>query len=186
MTDLEDRGRSLEEAFFLNQNEKLRQKLREKKAREHSMEELAAASGISDPSVLDDLVDVGVSVDTLAAFSLVPLVQVGWASGRIEDDERKALLRAAHGMGVAQGSPAQELLESLLDHPPADRLFEVWAEYVGSLRDRVGKDELARLRDDVLARAREVAAAAGGFLGLGKVSDAEEQVLARIGAAFDS
>jgi hypothetical protein len=43
-----------------------------------------------------------------------------------------------------------------------------------------------RLRDEVMGRARAVAEAAGGFLGLGrKVSAAEEAVLRELAQAFD-
>jgi hypothetical protein len=43
------------------------------------------------------------------------------------------------------------------------------------------------LRDELIGRARHVAEAAGGFLGLGnKVSSAEEAVLEKLAGAFDS
>jgi len=184
--DLEERGRSLEEEFFHKHNEKLRAQLRAKKAREMSVRELSEATGISDEAVLDRLVDLGISVDTLAAFSLVPLVQVAWADGRLERRERDAVLRAADERGIRRGSPAYGLLDSLLQFAPAPSLLDAWAQYVEALREAVDERQLTSLRDDTLERAREVAHSAGGFLGLGKITAEEERILARIEATFGS
>jgi hypothetical protein len=42
------------------------------------------------------------------------------------------------------------------------------------------------LRETVIGQARAVAEAAGGFLGLGKVSPAEDEMLRRLERAFDA
>jgi hypothetical protein len=50
--------------------------LRKKLVAERSRDDLAAASGLSDPEALDALIAAGLSAGTLAALALVPLVAV--------------------------------------------------------------------------------------------------------------
>jgi hypothetical protein len=48
------------------------------------------------------------------------------------------------------------------------------------------EDERQGLKQDILERARAVATASGGFLGIGKISDAEKEMLERLDATFAS
>ena len=86
---LGDRRKALEEEFFKKESEKLRARLREQADRETARAALAEASGIGDAEVLDRLVQLGMSAETFAALSLVPLVEVAWASGKVEPQERE-------------------------------------------------------------------------------------------------
>jgi hypothetical protein len=62
----------------------------------------------------------------------------------------------------------------------------VWTQYVKALSENLDTAERNTLRHDVIGRAREVAEAAGGFLGMGsKISQAEQKMLERLESAFD-
>lgn len=180
-----DRRKALEEEFFRKENEKLLQRLRERRAREEAIQALAEASGFEEHEILEALHDAGIAVETFAALSLVPLVLVAWADGEIQESECEAILRAAAAEGLAPGCAARGLLEGWLAEPPPRALEEAWEAYVRSLVERLEEQEAARLAERVLGRARRVAEAAGGFLGLTlKVSSEEQAVLERLERAF--
>lgn len=180
------RGRPLEQEFFTRQNEALKQQLREKQAKQARRESLTEAAGIADERLLDALVEMNISTDTLAAISLVPLIEVAWAEGEIHPKERAAVLAGAReAAGISEDSPAHQLIDTWLTQRPSARLFEVWADYVRVFCEKMDADAKRRLQDDVLGRARRVAEAARGAMGFGrKVSRAEEAMLAKLEKAF--
>ena len=182
--DLHDRGHALEEAFFRKEQARLVESLREQKQRAEATAELRTATGISDEELLGSLVDHGVNTATLAAFALVPLVFVAWASGTVEDRERDAILQAASENGIDTGGPAHEFLQHLLAGEPAPAMVERWEAFVTALRDSLGEEAFAPIGRDISARALRVAEAAGGILGLGSVSSDESAALSRIEAAL--
>jgi tellurite resistance protein len=182
---LRDRGRSLEDEFFRREDKRLLAKLNELKTVETNREALAKASGISAPDVLDKLIGMGIKAETVAALSLVPLVEVAWADGSLDAKERRAVLDRARESGIAPGSTAHGLLEAWLERRPEAKLLDAWTQLVRGIRDQLGPDEAARLKASLLDQARAVASASGGVLGLGaKVSGAEAAMLARLEAAF--
>ena len=186
MVDLDDRGRALENQFFQKEEARKIAALREAQEKAEAKEGLRRASGIDDDGVLDELVEIGISAATLAAISLVPLVHVAWADERIQDNERDAILQGAHGKGIEEGSGAYELLAGWLKEKPGKELFAAWSDYIKALEEQLTAAQLQILRRQVLDRARAVAAAAGGFLGLKTISDSEERALARLEAVFDA
>ena len=183
---LKDRRRALEEEFFQREQERLREKLQEKQEREDIRAELQAVSGIDDEALLDALADLGLEADTLAALSLVPLVEVAWADGKLEPGEKEALLHAAKDAGIDQRHPCYELFEGWMAQRPRAQMLEVWAGYVGALAHGLDAVRYAQLRERILGRARAVAVAAGGFLGLKKISPEEEKILGILERAFQA
>jgi hypothetical protein len=181
---LGERKKALEESFFKKHNEMLRDKLRAKETRLASKQALAAASGLDNDDVLEKLVDLGISGETFAALSLYPLVAVAWASGRVEAKERKAVLAAAREAGLSSGDVSYQLLEGWLDERPTRKLLEAWKDSMGALSGSLTAADRAGLRREVMDRARRVAEAAGGFLGLSTVSREEEAVLKELEGAF--
>jgi hypothetical protein len=180
-----DRKRALEDSFFRKQDEKLIARLRAQRTEQEASRALAEASGVTDAAALGRLRDLGVAPETLAALGVVPLVAVAWADGRLEERERRAVLAGAEAAGVEPGSPAHTLFEGWLEAPPSAGMLEAWRTYTSALCSRLSATERETLRAQVLGRARAVAEAAGGFLGLGsRVSEAEEKMLASLERAF--
>ena len=135
--------------------------------------------------MLERLAALGIGPDTTAALSLVPLVAVAWADGSIDDKERSAILSAAEEAGLGKENVSYQLLERLLSEPPSPDLLVSWKDYTATLSATLSPEARAALKQDLLARARAVAEAAGGFLGIGrKVSAAEETVLDELASAF--
>ncbi len=179
------RRKALEDSFFAKESERLRQALQQKEAMQAKREALAQASGIKDELVLSELLKLDIGADTIAALTLVPLVEVAWADGSMDDRERSAILSAAEQSGLRKDSPSYGLLQGWLRNRPEAKLLIVWKDYVASLSRALGDDARSKLQEDILGRARSVAEAAGGFLGLGsKISSAEQSMLRELEKAF--
>ena len=181
---LEDRRAGLEEAFFAKQNEMLRQKLRsgdDDKARRDAM---AAATGITDPAVIDQLISAGITAETLTALSVIPLVVVAWADGSVKPAERDMVLANADKSGLKRGDTGHTMLESWLKQKPGPDLLATWKSYTSALCATLAPDARDALKADLMGRARQVAGAAGGFMGLGQISPEEKTVLAELEQAF--
>ncbi len=181
---LDDRRRALEEAFFAKQNAALRQRLAEPEEVRARKDAFAAASGITDPAVLDSLVKLDITPETLAAISLVPLVAVAWADGSIDAKERAAVLSGAAQGGLKPGAIGYDLLEKWLESAPPASLVEAWKGYVAAITAKMDHASRRALQEPLIDRARMVALATGGFLGLRKISDEEERVLHDLTKAF--
>ncbi len=183
-TIFDARRRSLEEAFFAKHNAQLLEKLREKGKRTRK-QKLIEACGIDDDRVLQPLLELDIEAESVVALTLVPLIRVAWADGSIRPEERLAVMNAAAQEGIVEGSPCAALLENWLKQKPEPRLVEAWKNYVSALSDTLEPKARESLRDQVIGRARDVAEATGGFLGLGnRISKSEERILAELEMAF--
>jgi hypothetical protein len=184
---LGDRKKALEESFFARENARLLERLKAEQDTHEVREALASVSGIDSEEILEKLCALGVNAETWTAVSIAPMVEVAWADGNIDGAEREAVLSGAEANGVTRGSPGFQLLESWLEHRPDGRLLEVWGAFIIGLCAELGEIERESLKNQILGRARSVAEATGGFLGLGsKVSAEEEVILAELTKAFET
>lgn len=182
---MEERGRALEEAFFKKQHSKQLEKLRQQQEREETRRALVEASGIDDTDLIERLLSIGIHAETLAALTLIPLVEVAWADGHVDAREQEAIQKGAESTGLEPGSPSHELLRIWMRDRPAPELMESWQHYITALCAELSADQKLRLEERIIGHARAVAEAAGGFLGLGsKVSAKEEAVLQELQRAF--
>ena len=135
--------------------------------------------------MLEQLLALGLSGETLAALSLVPLVEVAWADASLDAKEQSAILAAAEQSGLSKNSASYQLLEEWFRQRPSPKLLETWKAYVAILSSTLNDQAKHTLKQDILGRTRMVAEAAGGFLGLGKrISSAEQTVLTELDQAF--
>jgi hypothetical protein len=178
--DLKKHAKSLEESFFAKENERLLKKMREKAAREEKRKAFRESLNLDNDEVIDALIDLALEPQTVAAFSIVPLVKMAWADGKIQPKERTAILKAAKERGIEPGSDNYELLESWLEREPKAGLMSVWQGYVDALRESLDPMLFDALKERVLTRTKAVAEAAGGFLGIGSISKAEQAMLDRL------
>ncbi len=184
---LRQHGRGLEEQFFAKRNQEKLEALRDKLAAEAKVAELAAATGIQNEEVLKQLHELDIGPGTFAAIALVPLIEVAWADGKLDEAERAAVLKAAIEEGVDPDGPAHTLLDTWLASRPGPELRAAWFAYVRAFCDRLSTEACREFQNTVLGNARSVAEATGGFLGLGnRISPMEDQVLADLRGAFTS
>jgi tellurite resistance protein len=184
--DYEGWRRSVEDEFFEKHDKVLIAELKALKEMKETKESLRKASGIDNDAVLEKLVKLNVRPETVAALSFVPMVEVAWADGIVQPQEKTALLESAAQCNVNPGSPEYAIIERWLEHKPTPALLESWIHYCQGLCAQLSADERHNLRESVMDHARIIAQAHGGFLGLvgDKVSPEEKAMLARLDAAF--
>ena len=177
--------RSLEDVFFLKHDAALIEEMRSRAAKANQKKVLAEALGIPVESVLNRLVEHGIHAEAVAAFALVPIVEVAWADGKVQDAEAAVVLRTMEKRGIPKDSLAYRITEKWLLYRPDPNLLAVWKEYTRHLMSTLDEQTCAALRKSTLENAQGVAEAVGGFLGFGRVSDAEKKVLRELSEAFE-
>ena len=183
---LEETGRALDQAFFTEGAEPYREQLRLKEQERAAVDALREASDIDDDALLQSLAGLGIRVETLAALTMIPIVEVAWADGHMDDKERDAILSGAESTGIEPGSPSHGLLRLWTEERPAPALTSAWEAFIGALSGELTAAERDRMRERIVGRARAVAEAAGGFLGVGAVSREERAVLDGLERAFSA
>jgi hypothetical protein len=179
------RRSELEEKFFHDRDKELLQALRDKSASKERKKALAETLGITNEDLLNQLDELDIASETVVALSLIPLISVAWADGKIDSRERKALIMAAEQMGMDADNPGRELLDRWLRRKPDSSLLEVWKDYTTALLQTLGEPARDALKNDILGRARQMAETTGGLLGLGnKVSGSERAVLDKLEKAL--
>jgi hypothetical protein len=178
-------GRKLEDLFFHQQDKVLVEQFHRMQEMKESKECLAKVSGITNDAILQRLVELDVRPEIVASLAIIPLGEVAWADGSVDEKEKAAVLKAASKSYFAEGSIDYSLLTQWLEHRPSRNLLDAWAHYIEGLCEMLSASEKTSLRDELIGHARQVAQAAGGFLGLGKISDAEQGILSFMESAFD-
>ena len=178
------RGRALEEAFFAERDWKLLQTLRRKLSVAEAQKLLTAATGVVDEIAIPELSRIA-APQFLAVLGIFPMVEVAWCDRDVSLEERKAILAAAHEMGVERESTCHKLLDRWLESRPAEGVTALWSDYVRAVCAALEPATAATLKLGVIGRAEKVAAATGGFLGMGKkISTEERECIDRLAQAF--
>ena len=179
---LAKRGHSLEEMFFRERDAKLIEQRKELEQLKRDSNALAAVSGIQNPKVLEKLVGLGMTSSTMASLAVLPLVEVAWADGQLDEKEKEAVLAGAAHNGMAKGSIEYGLLDSWLKERPQPKLLDAWMYYIAGLREVLSLKEMNELQVDLLNKAKKVAQTTGGLLS--KISSEEQAVLKKMESAF--
>jgi hypothetical protein len=175
---LKAKSQSLESSFFRQRDQALLEFLRSSETTSDPRQQLQAASKVDDPKVLEALVQLGVTAESMTAFSLLPLLRVAWADGQIQENERLAILQAARENGISEETPSFQLLEGWLEDRPEPELLEAWIEYAKALSRSLDPESFSAIQTQTLEQARKIAISAGGILGLGnRIHQNEQRVL---------
>jgi hypothetical protein len=178
---MDDPRRQREDQYFLGKDRDLLDKLREDARKQAQREQLAQAAGVdAGHAVLEDLEKLGFTAPTMRVLHLAPLVAIAWADGVIQPSERELIWEAARAHGVQPDTEASQKLEKWLAARPSEEALAKAATIIRALIDARPENEREQSRTSLLGLCSEVAAVAGGVLGIGKVSPAEQRTLARI------
>ena len=182
---LSEQGRILADKFFLERDKKLIEDLNRLEKMKETKRVLSKVSGITDNDILQKLVDLNIRPEILATLAVVPLVEVAWADGKVDEREKKAVLEAAKESFISKDSPDFDLLHQWLTHKPSVKLLEAWEHYIEGLCRELTRHQKSALKKDLIGHARQVAQAAGGILGFGKkISKPEQKILDKLESAF--
>src|SRR5262245_47456817 len=179
------RHRGNEERHFQQIERELIDKLRRHAEENARRRALSEQTGVADAAILNDLLALGYSTDTLALLYLVPLVQVAWADGHVSDREQKMIQDIALARGIHHDSTIGQQLQRWLTHRPSDADFDRTIRVIVALLKARSDAERATSEQDLLSFCMAVADASGGILGLGRVSAGEKQLLARIASELE-
>jgi hypothetical protein len=152
-------GKALEDIFFFEMDLVLIEKKRQLRNMERSLATLSDVSGIADKILLRKLVDLNIQVDVLATLSLIPLIEIAWADGKIDEKERQELAAAASRFGVLKGQVNRELFEHWLNRRPPEAMIESWIYYMQGLCQLLNPAERGILKAGFLQWAQKIAEA---------------------------
>jgi hypothetical protein len=175
-----ERGHSLEEEYFRRKEKEVIEKMRRKAEVEAQRRRLGEQAGVADQDVLRDLEELGFTSDTVHLLHLVPLIQTAWAEGNISPKERDLILRAARSRGIEAGSSADAQLMRWLTDRPSEDLFERTLRIIRAILQSRPPEEREAGERDLLSLCTAIAAASGGIVGFGAVSEDERRILAHI------
>jgi hypothetical protein len=176
-----ERGRSLEEEYFRKKDRELIEKMKKAAAGEQSRREMGERTGLTDPEMLRDLEELGFTPDTVSLLPLVPVLQVAWAEGGVTNVERKMLNDLARARGIGAGSAADRQLQDWMANQPDEAVFARAGRLIRAMLDAGQGQEQGRLTaDDLVKYCEDIASVSGGFLGLGRISTEEREILASI------
>jgi len=161
-----ERGRALEEEYFRKKDRELIEKLRLAAAADQTRGELSKQTGVTDPVLLKDLQELGLTADTVALLPLVPAVELAWAEGGITPAERQVVVSLARSRGIAEDSASDRLLNTWMASRPTPEQFAKARRLISALLDSgapVAKDLTA---EQLIKYCEEIASASGGLFGL--------------------
>jgi hypothetical protein len=179
---LSERGRAMEEEYFRKRDRELVEKLRKAKADDDAKQAMGASTGLKEPALLQALLDLGFTPDTVSLLPLVPVVQMAWAEGGVTKPEYDLVMKLAVARGIAEGSPAHQQLGNWLGTRPPTAVFTGASRLIRAMLASGAEPVSSFTADELVAYCEEIAGASGGVLGLGRVS-AEERALLRSIAA---
>ena len=117
------------DAVFYNRDKQLMEAFRDRLNQLERRQQLKHVSDIRDEALLDRLLGLGITAESLAALGMVPLVWVAWADGEVagEDFEtlRREILERAGDVARASGgllgfgekvSPTEQAVLAELQH----------------------------------------------------------------------
>ena len=134
------------------------------------------------------LKDLRVPREAYRVVSLLPLVYVAWADGKIQKSERDLILHIARDRGMLDHG-GEDALSRWLSEPPSKQQLkaDLAALNERARRDRKMQEEFGADEEQLLlAWCQDVADAAGGLLGLKSArTDAENAALKTIVGALD-
>lgn len=174
--------RKREEEYFRRKDRELIDKMRRVSEAAQARKTLEHETGIHDPTMLNDLEQLGFTPETMALLPLMPVLRVAWAESGVSTSERKAILDLARARGVVDGSIADQQLRRWLDQRPSGDTFDKATRLIGAM---IGDPEQGRAditADDLLKYCDQIAQASGGLFGMGSVSAEERNAMQAIAA----
>lgn len=148
-----------------------------------SIEMEFAELGVRSNSLINELVGAGFDRDSVRAVFLIPMIEMAWADGNVQIEEKAEVLRILSGFGIRHGSSAHHLIKKWLIDRPTDQQFQIAQRLALPLISELKASKTFRV-EWIQEAARRVANASGSsfsLLGLDeKISQEEASLLNRL------
>jgi tellurite resistance protein len=135
---------------------------------------------MDDSDLISGLHGLGIHETDHRLLLLLPLIQVAWADGEVQDAERTAVLSVAHDKGW-MGANSRPTLEAWLRFRPSAGYFRKANDI---LRGLAAREDGRLAPQSLLDLCQTVAEAAGGFFGIRSVDAEERAVLTALADAL--
>jgi hypothetical protein len=140
-----------------------------------------------DEAIIEALHSLGIDRASYKVIALLPLVEMAWADGKVQEEERRLILRIASDHGRL-GGEGLRVLENWLAFEPSPETKKRGSAIVAALlqrREGFGHTLMGGHDQDVLEMVESVAKAAGKLFGIVSVmTPAERKALSDIGRAL--
>ncbi len=187
MVDSSERNRSPEAEYFYKKEQELIAKLRQKAEAAARKKGIGEAVGVENEQILAVLDEMGYDRETVFLLFLIPLLQVAWSDGKLSEKERALILEVGHTYGVKEGRAAYQKLQGWLTSKPSKETFDRALTVIRDIMSFQTWEQREIAAQKLVEASERIAAASGGFLGLGsKVSAEEKAVLRRVAAAIET
>ena len=125
---------------------------------------------------------MGIDKETYSVVSLLPLVQVAWSDGLIQQNERSLIMHIASS-SLDINHDGMVLLENWLTYRPSDAYLQAGLEVLSALSKKTSWENVSiNTINDVIGFSWDVAKAAGGLFGFGRIESNEKDTLSKIAA----
>ena len=140
----EKRRQTLEDMFFHEQDRRIIERRAKLQQLEQTKANLATVSGIDDDALLEKLIALEIGPETLTTLIGIPLIEVAWADGQMDEKERKTLFEYAEKAGLRQKGLDPKIMSAWLKTKPDPALLKAWQQYVQKLCKKLNAHERER------------------------------------------
>jgi pSer/pThr/pTyr-binding forkhead associated (FHA) protein len=126
---------------------------------------------------------MGLRRTSAPVLSLLPLIEVAWADGVIQQDERDLILSISRYQ-FDFSDDAVDMLDAWLSYRPRQEYLERGRAVLRALAEHAEAGVEVKSLGEVLAFCDDVAKASGGLFGFGRVDQREREALAKIASTL--
>jgi hypothetical protein len=138
--------------------------------------------GVTETELSEALRSLGMDRESGRALALLPLVQVAWADGAVQEAEQRLILELAQDR-FSLDDEGRRMLRNWLTHRPTPAYSRRGQQVLVELCRFEGAEGDQQLRA-VVDFAKDVAKAAGGYFGFGAVGVTEAEAIEAVAAAL--
>ncbi len=172
-----------EEEYFRKREQEFIAALRRREGRQGEIKELGEKLGVSDPGLIEAILDIGFSGQLSTLLFLAPVVRIAWADGSVSPQEHKMIVELARKDGVAEHSVADLLLTEWLEKKPSETFFYDTLLAIRAVLLAIPRERADARRNEIISRSKALAAAPEGLLHSGaEILETEQRLLDSIEA----
>ena len=177
-----EREHALEEEYFRKKDLELFERMHKAAQTAAARAQMERSTGLSDFALLQELLELGFTPETVSLLPLVPVLEVAWAEGGISAAERELIEKLARSRGIDDASPAGDQLHQWMTTRPDDTVFQRAGRLIAAMLGSSSHKVFGLTAEELVAYCEKIAKASGGIFGtsLRSVTPEERALLTRI------